>query len=294
MKKSKLFIGVLFVALLGLVFTACEDEDKLGPSITFAGGNYVDEDVTVAPGATIAFSWTAQKGDANMKTITIDRDGVALQGWDELDIPSSVNDTYIDEAEFTVPLNEGAYVYKITITDNNGESTSVSFTITVEGSASGDPIDEFTAVLMGAQGSSTGSYLDASAGTVMTQATASSSQASVDIVYYYGSANLATLTAPDDATVGGGAGNLTLCENWTTKNATRFGTSAVTASEFDDIENDAVISTITGLSASKMTDLAVDDVIAFETTDGKLGLIKVSAISTGSDGTITIDVKIQQ
>jgi hypothetical protein len=295
MKKNNLFLGILLVTLIGLVFTACTEDEKAGPTITFAGGNYIDADATVAPGAAIAFSWTAQKGDGNLATITIDRDGVALTGWDELDIDNSVNDIYIDEAQFTAPLNEGSYVYTITVTDKNDLSVSEQFTITVEGG--GDPIDEFSAILMGAQSNTTlGSYLDVSEGAsgVMKQAAASSSQGSIDIVYYYGSTNTATLTAPDDETVGGGAGNLSLCEGWTTKNATRFASSTLSASEFDDVEDDAPIAGLTGLSASKMTALSVGDVIAFETVDGKKGLIKVAALEATSSGTITIDVKIQQ
>ena len=103
-----------------------------------------------------------------------------------------------------------------------------------------------------------------------------------------------TLTAPDDVTVNGGAGNLSLCVDFTTKNETRFASSSITASEFDDIENDAQIADITGLNESKLTQLAIDDVVAFVTEDGKKGLIKVADMETGNTGTITINVKIQQ
>jgi hypothetical protein len=114
----------------------------------------------------------------------------------------------------------------------------------------------------------------------------------VDIIYYYGSSNLATLAAPADPTLDGTATNgFDWTEGWSPKNETLFGSSSI---DFDNVTNDLEISEITGLSSTKMTSLTVGNVVAFELADGKKGLIKVTDLNTGSDGTITIQVKVQQ
>ena len=155
-------------------------------------------------------------------------------------------------------------------------------------------IVRFTAVLMGAQASTTGSFLDANTGNVYTQADANDNQELIDVIYYFGSSNAATLCAPNDETVNGGAGNLALCESWTTHNATTFGSSLFTIAEFDAMTDDSQLLSIANLTNSKATDLAVDNIIAFETVDGKKGLIKVSDLISATDGTITIDVLMQE
>ena len=294
MKRIHVIIGLLFFAMLTM-FMECGEEEALGPSLSLYGGDFIDADETVAPGAALVFSWHATSGDAKLASMTITRDGVALTGWDEKEIPGSENESYTDTAYFEAIGNEGVYTYELIVTDKDDLTASKSVVITVDESLAGGPINTYTAVLMGAQSNlDLGSFLDTETGSVYLIGPASANQSIIDVVYYYGSQNLATLTAPDDATVGGGTGNLSLCESWTTKNGTRFGTSSLTASEFDDVTNDIEILAQTGISDSKKTQLAVGNVLSLLTVGGKKGLIKVSAITTGSAGTITIDVKVQQ
>ena len=293
MKKTHVIIGLLFFAMFTM-FMECGDE-AVGPSLSLYGGEFVDSDETVAPGAVISFAWHATKGDAKLESMTITRESHAIAGWDEKEIPNNQNDSYTDTAYLEAPLNDGSYAYELIVTDKDDMSASQSVVITVDASMAGGPIDTYTAILMGAQSNvDIGSFLDAETGEVYLIGPATNNQSIIDVVYYYGSQNLATLTAPDDATVGGGAGNLSLCESWTTKNGTRFGTASLTATEFDDVSNDILILAETGISNSKMTQLAVGNVLSFVTVNGKKGLIKVSAITTGTAGSITLDVKVQE
>jgi hypothetical protein len=294
MKKAHVIIGLLFFAMLTL-FIKCTEEEAIGPTVSLYGGEFIDADATVAPGAVLAFSWHAQKGDAKLESVTITRDQVALSGWNAKEIPNSQNENYTDTALLEAPLNEGAYTYEIIVTDKDAMTASKSVVITVDASMAGGPIVTYTAILMGAQSNvDLGSFLDIETGDVYLIGPATTNQSIIDVVYYYGSQNLATLTAPDDATVGGGSGNLSLCESWTNKNATRFGTTSITAAEFDDIVNDIDIVAQTGITNSKETQLTVGKVLSVMTVGGKKGLIKVAAITTGTAGSITIDVKIQE
>jgi len=58
--------------------------------------------------------------------------------------------------------------------------------------------------------------------------------------------------------------------------------------------DDTGLDAITDFPSTKLATLATDNVIAFKTDAGKIGLIKVSAITTGTSGSMTIDVKVQQ
>jgi hypothetical protein len=294
MKKAHVILGLILVAMLAM-FVECVDEEAAGPTITLAGGEYIDSDETVAPGATLKFSWTAQKGDANLDFITITRDESPLLGWDEKEIPNNQNDIYVDSASFTALLNDLSYTYMITVTDKDALTASRSVVITVDHTIGGNPINSYEAILMGGLNNTEyGSFLDAEEGDVYLLGAASSNPDIIDMVYYYGATNNATLCAPNDPTVNGGSGNFDVCSNWTQKNATDFGTTSITGSEFDDIDNDSEIVGLTGLSESKMTGLLVGNVVAFETVGGKKGLVKVTALENSNSGTITIQVKIQE
>ena len=294
MKKVHVIFGLLIVAMLTM-FMECGDDEALGPALQLYGGAFIDSDETVPAGAVLSFSWHATKGDAKLESMTISREGNALVGWNEKEIPNSENESYTDTALLEAPLNEGAYTYALIASDKDGLTATQSVVITVDPALGGDPISSYTAILMGGlQNTEYGSFLDAEEGDVYKLGPAVTNQSLIDMVYYYGSANNATLCAPNDATVNGGSGNFDVCQVWTTKNATTFGPSSITASEFDDINNDTEISEISGLSLSKMTALIVGNVIAFETAGDKKGLVKITALENSNSGTITIAVKIQQ
>jgi hypothetical protein len=293
MKKLTYLLGLGAVASLFFLNSCDTGGDAVGPSLTVTSG----ESVTVPANSIIVIDWRADAGDAKLASFTIKEGNNAIvdeniRDWNQLDIPNAMNETYIDSAIVRVGANDTQFT--LVVTDKDDLIATKTVTVTIDQTATGNPINTFSARLMGAQSNlDIGSYLDVVSGTVHKQAAAESNSAAIDIVYYYGSQNAATLTAPDDATVNGGAGNLSLCVNFTQKNPTRFSSTTMTSAEFDAVSDDLPIAGLSA-SATKMTQLAVNNVIAFETFDGKKGIIKVSALDTGSDGTITIDVKVQE
>jgi hypothetical protein len=163
-------------------------------------------------------------------------------------------------------------------------------------------INTYSAKLMGGQTtSSAGSFFSTSTGLVISSVDAGASttiQSSIDLVYFYGSSNLATIGAPNDATVGVAHANNTSLGNWTVKNATKFVATNLTPANFIASSNDSLIKTIdtSTVSASLIPQLTVGKIVAFKTAAGKYGLYHVAAIA-GTDGTnrtITIDVKVQK
>jgi len=291
-KVSILFTAIAFMAVG--VFTSCEEEGSMAPIITFDDASYT----AGAGGAiTITGEIESEAGLDEVRVFEVNDAGDETQ----LEVVTSFNGLPITEGadgltyafRFDLNVSDGTVQVKMRATDKDDQETSKTVSVT---GASAGAISSFTAVLMGAQdNASTGSALDASAGDVYTLANANSNSALIDMIYYYGATNTATLAAPDDATVNGGSGNLTLATGYTTKNPTRFNASpGVTASEFDAATDDSEIAGLSGLSASIITSLSQNDVIGFETADGKLGLIKVTAITAGATGSMTITVKIQE
>jgi hypothetical protein len=289
MKKINLFL--LGLTAVGITFfTSCGEEEASAPPVIT-----IDQasPVTASAGSVTLTGEIDAEGKLDQVKLFIvtanaeTQYGSAYTSFKSGDITTADDITYI--FRFDVDgLTESCSV-KIEATDKENQTSSKSVQVNV---ATGAAIDEFTAILMGAQGSTTGSTLDAHTGTVYKLADATA--ADIDILYYYGSTNKATLVAPNDATVNGGSGDFSWTANWGTQNPTKFGMSSLSTSEFDAMDDDTELAAISGLSASKVTDLGVNDVVDFITADGKKGALKVTALTAASDGTITINVKIQQ
>jgi len=286
MRKKNLLLVVAFTGMAAVTFTSCsEDTTGTGPVITFLNNQ---TEVTLNPGQTsytVAGTVTSDAGLKEVKFFKVIGDNETQDG--QAVTSFSDKNNYPFQHDVTGITQE--MKLKVQATDKDDITNSSSFTIKISLPA----IQTWTGKTLGAQSSSTGSFFASVDGTVMTLNQATSNQAKADFAYYYGDVNLATLAAPDDASLNGGTGNFTWCQSWTTKNQTRFALTTLTTAEFDA----ATATTINALAdpaESKVTSLAQNKVIAFKTASGKKGLIKVTSITTGASGSITLDVKVQQ
>ncbi len=178
------------------------------------------------------------------------------------------------------------WYYKVTEKDN--QSAEISLTLTTMVIAG--PINTFLMKILGAQSSTTGSSFASFYRSVYNLAQAKLNQGNVDLMYYYGANDLSTLAAPDDDHAALIFTNPTNgLQTWTIKNNTRY--KMVT----DAIVDDAVIveQTAAGVTQSRITNLTAGKYLAFITTSGMKGLIKVETMTAGDDGSITISVKVQ-
>ncbi len=290
MKNMKNLLGLLLMAAI-IGFTSCsedDDDDAIGPSISFFGGDFIDADYTATSGETLQFSWLATQGDAKLESFSVTRDGVTLQDYVEPDIPK---DNYQDTLSTDAPLNEGSYKYEFTVTDKDGVSDSKNFTITVE--ASSVVLTSHSAKLLyapTADGTSE-TVIDLETGTTYSINNGGSSSASIDLGYYYLNADGATLVAPSEypqAVIDDISG-------WSTKNATELKT---TTESFSSITTDVEVETAwssAGTSTNIQKSLSVGDVLLFKTVNDKYGAIKISEISgTFNQGDyIKIDIKVE-
>ena len=186
------------------------------------------------------------------------------------------------------------YNFKVTTDDNKTASTSITVKVAT---AIGGPIYTYTGITLGAPtNSNVGSFFSTVVGTIYKEADAKTSASLVNIVFYV-SGTTGFLASPANTS----AQNVFPSINsWTIKNLTDFKpTSAeMNATVFDGLTGDNKIigeyDGETSVPESKTAALTVGKVVSFKTHNNKLGLIKVTSISTDVNGTITFDVKVQK
>jgi hypothetical protein len=180
------------------------------------------------------------------------------------------------------------------VTQSNGQSDSISFTLTAAALPRHTQLTQ--SIILGSQTSNTGAFFNPKMGAngVMTMLPAISNQSSIHIICGIGLYDKATFSAPSDIDITQIYNSI---KNWKTRNASLFRRTTLTVADFDALDpNDASkIDTecTNGTFETKVTQLKVDDVIAYRTFDGShYALLKVVAIKKGtsSSSEITFDM----
>ena len=197
---------------------------------------------------------------------------------------------------FDAPAAGATETFTFRVQDNGSKSATKS--LTVKGPSVVSPagnIDTYSATLVGAQNNATtGSAFASSNGNVYLKAQAASNSNLIDFVFFVGATNAATIAAPNDPTVDGSTpSSVDLTDTYSTKNATKFMTTSISVSDFNAMSDDADFPAFTG-SLTKVNNLSVGNVFAFETVAGKVGLVHVSALNGTASGDITLNVKVQE
>lgn len=285
MKKLTYLLSALLIASIGLV--GCDNaEDNEAPTITnlkVNGVAVVDAVSAKAGEVTITFDLA---DDSEIKNYTV------LAGSTSLDS----KEVGADKKSVTVTYNlVSSVIITINVTDDDDKTTTKPFNLNKDGN-----ISAFEEKLLGSYlNTSAGSFLATVTGTVYTQATAfeTANQSKIDMLYYFGATNKATLAAPNDddaATIYNNA--TTGLQKWTTKNATKFKMTTLTAAQFTSVTTDtelmAAFDAVAGTGDSFSKELAIGKVVAFKTAAGKYGLANVTALVENANGSIKILVKV--
>jgi hypothetical protein len=296
MKRVLYFLSAILITSVTLLTSCTEDTTTPDqpPTIEFvAGSGFVSENVTLTVGTTFQIKVLMEANATSGSKIQ------DLKVTRVFDLQTSDTTYSINETTATVTIGfiamPTAGVERITFEaiDKAGQSASVYLDITTENATT--PINTFTMKILGSYQSSYGSSFASLDGTVYSMNDAYNNQASIDFLYWWGSSTSATIGAPDDANANLVYTGATGLPNWTIKNATRFQTTALTAAEFDAINDGNVLATnASGADKTRIGTLAVGNVFAFKSVTGKSGLIKVTNITTGAAGDITIDVKVEE
>lgn len=297
---KKLFAISLIVLAGASIFTSCKKDDTPPAPTISVTNNKTAYAITATADTTITFNVTvAAEGEIDQFSIKKTVGSTTTTYGAPTGFSGQTSYTYNFQETFT-----SAMTYPISFTfkvvDKSSQEASITVTISkIEGST-GTPFGTFnnyTTVLMGGQNNATTGSFYASVGNhVYTLSEAAANSAAVDFAYYYGATNLATLSAPADPQITTVA-NFSSIANWTTRTSTKFVKNPA-GIVFENLSATTNIESLTFGTDLKANQLAVDDVVAFKTDAGKIGFAKVTAITqingTNSEGTITLDIKVQQ
>ena len=287
----KILKSLVLVVLVAVAFTGCnKDETTLpAPVITFLNG--VNEASVNSGGShTIAGNIASEEGLTEVKYFQVTATG-------ETQLGQAV--TSFDNANsysFQKTINDVSVqtVIKVMATDKKNQSSVLNFTIKVNGAS----ISSYNNITLGAQTNATiGSSFASLNGLVYNLTDAKTNANKIDVIFFYGTTNLATLSAPSN-TVDLDQVFTTASKpsTWTVQNGTKL--EKRNTLDFTTITTGTQIPSVETTGTAKVSSVAIGDVILFRTAatsafPNKNGVLKVTALSGNSGtATITFDVKI--
>jgi len=285
MKKMKLF-ALMFLAG-ALIFSSCKKDDEevaiAGPSLSFQNGNNSLE-FDGSKGIDVRLDFTAEGEVSSFKLVLSLNNATADSVYDLTSTykgEKSGNFTFIRSAALVgadLSLDAtGTVKYVFTLIDKDNNKKTAEYTVTA---ASTSPeISAFSAKVLGASGSNSGSYLNATEGIVYTQGDATANDTKIDLVYKW--VTDAGLYSPNHTDVSTVLTNSTVIGSYT-------GTST-----FENIDKEE-IATLTAPTTNDAKTLAVGNILVFKTASAKMGVLKVTALNNGTSGDMTVDIKVQQ
>lgn len=155
---------------------------------------------------------------------------------------------------------------------------------------------EDPSVTLGAQANATvPGFYSVSLDKTYTMSQAAANAGVIDILCFYEAegGNNISLASPGSGIKGIFTGD-DRPDTWSTKNTTFFFLTALTASQFEAVQDgDALIETSFDADngRKKAKDVQVGQVWAFRTQDGTYGLLLATAVTQGTDGTVTFKLR---
>jgi hypothetical protein len=287
MKAIKKLVLFMLVGTVAAATYSCNKGDEQGaPNLTVTA-----TPSSAAPGQTVKIHITSSSTGTVKKMLIEER------------IPGTTSyntkkDSAVNQANFFYDYNytlasdaSGSVDIRVTVTDDKSQTTTKTATITVTGTGT---LKECNSITLGAQDNAMGSSFSSSDCSVYTVTDAKNNASKVDIIYFYGATNLATVAGPSDNSFGTGTNQISSLgvQDWSVHNATMF--RKITGFTWDNATVATIQAAYTGASAAEDTKanmLAVGDMVAFKTASGKYGVLRVKALTPSSTGSITIDVK---
>ena len=295
MRRTTTRIVLIMLAGVMAVFSSCqEDETSVAlPEISFTNG---ETSVTLEPGdSTHTINGTI---NAPGELEFVKYFEVTEQGKTQLDMVEEFDNPEQYSFSYTVESIGQDMTIQVEATDQENQTVAKNFEI--DFTAPQDVIHTYTDKVLGSYDSESGSSFASIDGTVYSFSEAGNNSGEVDLLYYYGQTNEATVAAPNDPTAEDVYPGLT---NWSTQNATEFKTTDLTTGDFDGIpgtDDSQIVSAAEGADQSAISGLTEGDVIGFVTAStsahsDKMGLIKVISVEgTGGTSSLTIAVKVQK
>ncbi len=280
----------LFMALLmsaAVMVTSCGggDDDPIdqGPSINLKGGEaYTAKDDTIGIGQSILVGVTGLKSSVSGSKLVNYKFSLVYEFSTDVVLDSTMSTDSFNWETSLQFTGTGKAKLLFELTDKKGMKNFKEFYIVVENP--GAAVNRFDNVEFGSYNDQVGSFFSSTEGityTIGQTATVPANQVKIDFLYFYGQTNKNTFASPDDAD----ANSITdlKLQLWPSanKNATRFNETNMTVSQFDAIGATYNFPTFDfGTQKTKANNLAVGKIFSFKTKNNKLGLVKVTYVST--------------
>jgi hypothetical protein len=294
MKKLVKSVLMLSIASLAILSSCKKDDDNADVTDVKVDINGPTGNVTL--GSTVTLQITATgNADNKVKSISVTR---SMTGTNEKTILSkSLSGTSAVETVVDTPDASGNYIYTVAITGEKGSPATKTFSVKVL-PPPGELYVETDKKLYGHNnGAGTNPNFMSLHGpnfTTYSTNTFAANKSSIDLAFYYGTNNKASISSPSDAVMQGLFTGL----NWDGVNATGLSKTTKTVAEFDAIaasNSDAVItelaSNVTAWDKTA-TLLSSGSVYLFKTHDNKLGLLKIVSITGSSKDDAVIQFAI--
>lgn len=212
-------------------------------------------------------------------------------------------DEQTKNVNYTVPATNGTIYLYFEVDESGGKFSRKVLNINVGGAGG---INSWTGVKLGASGNIAPGTMSSATGQTYTVAGADSSDAAanisdIDITYI----ETLAATGPWFASYPARSKAPFNITSATIKgaSATYFGSTSLTAAQFDAISDVTALNTAIGTAPGSSDpeyyppttgSVAVGSVIKFTNGRGKSGLIKITGYEPGKTGTVTIDVKVER
>lgn len=280
---KKLVKSVLMLSIASLaVLSSCKKDDA-NAEVTD-----VKVEVTASPSipvengiVTLTVTCTGNT-DNNLKSISVSRTGGSLA--DKVVLSTSLTGTSTTKT-IVDTIGSGSFTYTVAVTGAKGSPATKTIIVTTRSLPKA--VDVTNAIPLFGQTNGAGTNANFMQLTAPHAAWGTdaftANKAKMDLAFFYGATNKATLTSPTDATMQGlysGSGI-----SWTGVNATLLYKTSMTTAAFDAIAASNTDSLITSMAAgvttwgSSINLLAQGNVILFKTSANKLGLIKVDNLT---------------
>jgi hypothetical protein len=285
MKKFFYLVVAAYITCLGMV--ACS-KNTTAPEIIF-GDNATETLVQVGDSKEIA---VLIKGEGKLKEVKYFR---KQPGADAIEVPfgtpvTKFNNSKKYECVITMREITSSFVLVVEATDKKDRVTRAEYLVQVEGQSAGAAFASFYRnVRLGFNKLNTvGSSFSTKTGKVILLADAKKAQSEVDFMFFYGARNGVTIAAPSDKVTDLVFNNQSYgVQTWSNRNTTTFVKVNV---DFENATLADVQSQLDGSSKTLVNHLSNGEVVAFKTTLGNIGIVKLVNIGPNSASTLSVNV----
>jgi hypothetical protein len=292
---SKKHILFIFFFLIIAFFFSCTHKELTNekPKIEFlADSNCLYTDTILPMGSIMKFKIKATDKNAPITNFVIKYNNC---------VEHYFLDTGIYNTEFFYSLeiikgNAAHEEWKFFVMNKNRQSSEVSLSINLDTGAVFAQVKSYDITLGAQNNNQFGHFFSFSNEVVYTLEEAYNNQQYVDISYCYYTESESTLSSPNDndaSTIFTGAYGIS---NWQIRNESRYNLTSLSPSAFENVLNDSLLIASYDITGAKRKgkNIVPGQVWAFRIQSGKIGLIMVENIITGTTGLAELKIKIQE